>query len=82
MVVGISCHQKRGFFMVTANPDRTKIVSSSQPSNNNIPRQAYTSQLYTNLNLYANEITPTHRCEITSKNGDISNQFRIHHQNI
>jgi hypothetical protein len=78
----ISCHQKLGFFMVTANTDRTKTTSSSQPSNNNIQKQAYTSQLYTYLNLYANEITPMNRCETTNKNGDISNRFRIYHQNI
>jgi hypothetical protein len=68
--------------MVTANTDRTKIVSSTQTSTNNIPRQAYTPQLYTNLNPYANEVTPMHRRETTNMNGDISNRFRIYHQNI
>jgi hypothetical protein len=72
----------RIFVMRTAYRDWTKILSSSQPSNNNIPKQACASQLYTNLNLYAYQTAPTHRRETANKNGDISNRFRIYHQNI
>jgi hypothetical protein len=67
--------------MVTATVDRTKYISSSQPSNN-IPKQIHKSQPHTNLNSNANEIIPIHKHKVTNKNGDINNLFKIYHQNI
>jgi hypothetical protein len=59
--------------------DRPKNLSSSQPSNN-ISEQVYKSQLFTNLN--TNEIFSIRRHEVTNKNDDINNLFKIYHQNI
>jgi exonuclease III len=67
--------------MVTTKVDRTKNVSSYQPSNN-ISEQVYKSQLYTNLNLNANETFPIQRHVVTNKNVDINNPFMIFHQNV
>jgi hypothetical protein len=65
--------------MVTANVDRPKNLSSSQPSDN-ISEQVYKSQLFTDLN--TNEIFSICRHEVTNKNNDINNLFKIYHQNI
>jgi hypothetical protein len=65
--------------MVTANKDRPKNLSSSQPSNN-ISEQIYKSQLFTNLNI--NEIFSVCIHEVTNKNDDINNLLKIYHQNI
>jgi hypothetical protein len=65
--------------MVTANVDRPKNLSSSQPSNN-ISEQVYKSQLFTNLN--TNEIFSICRHEDTNKNDDINNLFKNYCQNI
>jgi hypothetical protein len=65
--------------MVTANKDRPKNLSSSQPSNN-ISEQVYKSQLFTNLNIY--EIFSICRHEVINKSDDINNLFKNYHHNI
>ena len=65
--------------MTTETIDSPKNLSSNQP-NNNISEQAYNPQLLTNLNI--NEIFSIHRHEVTNKNGDTNNLFKIYHQNI
>jgi hypothetical protein len=65
--------------MATAILDSSKNLSSSQLSNN-ISKQAYKSHLLANLN--ANEIYSMHRHEVSNKNDDINNLFKIYHPNI
>ena len=62
--------------MVTPKVDRTKNVSSYQPSNY-ISEQADKSQLYTNSNLNAKETLPIQRQVVTNKNDDINNPLRF-----
>ena len=62
--------------MVTPKVDRTKNVSSYQPSNN-ISEQVDKSQLYTNSNLNAKETLPIQRQVVTNKNHDINNPLRF-----
>jgi len=65
--------------MATVTIDRPKNWSSSQPSINST-EQAYKSQLLTNLNI--NKIFPIPRHDVTNKNDDTNNLFKIYHQNI
>jgi len=65
--------------MATVTIDRPKNRSSSQLSINST-EQVHKFQLLTNLNI--NKIFPIPRHDVTNKNDDISNLFKIHHQNI
>ena len=65
--------------MATVTIDRPKNLSSSQ-TNINSTEQVYKSQFLTNLNI--NKIFPVPRHDVTNKNHDISNLFKIYHQNI
>jgi len=65
--------------MATVTIDRPKNLPSSQP-NINSTEQVHKSQLLTNLNI--NKIFPIPRHDVTNKNDDISNLFKIYHQNI
>ena len=65
--------------MVTPKVDRTKNVSSCQPSNN-ISGQVDKSLLYTNLNF--KETFPIQRQVVNNKSDNINNPFKIFHQNI
>ena len=67
--------------MVTPKVDRTKNVSSYQPSNN-ISGQVDKSLLYTNLNLNVKETLPIQRQGVNNKSDNINNPFKIFHQNI
>jgi hypothetical protein len=64
--------------MATAIVDSPINLSSSQPSIN-ITEQVYKSQLLTNLN--TNNIFRILRHDVTNKNDDINNLFKIYHQN-
>jgi len=65
--------------MAIVTIDRPKNLSSSQPSINST-EQVRKSQLLTNLNI--NKIFPIPRHDVTKRNNDISNLFKIYHQNI
>jgi len=65
--------------MANVTVDRTKNLSSRQPSISS-REQVHKSQLLTNLNI--NKIFPIPRHDVTNKNDDISNLFKIYHQNI
>jgi exonuclease III len=65
--------------VATAIVDSPKNLPSNQPSNN-ISEQVYKSQFLTNLN--ANEIFSMHRHDLSDKNDDTNNLFKIYHQNI
>ena len=65
--------------MATVTTDRPKNLSSSQPSINST-EEVQISQLLTNINI--NKIFPIPRHDVTNKNDDISNLFKIYHQNI
>jgi len=66
-------------FMATVTIDRPKNLSSSQ-SNISSTEQVHKSQFLTNLNI--NKIFPIPTHDVTNKNDDISNLFKIYHQNI
>jgi len=65
--------------MATVTIDKPKNQSSSQASINSI-EQVHKSLLLTNLNI--NKIFPIPRHDVTNKNDDINNLFKIYYQNI
>jgi len=65
--------------MATVTIDRPKNLSSSLPSINST-EQVHKSHLLTNLNI--NKIFPIPRHDVTNKNDDRNNLFKIYHQNI
>jgi hypothetical protein len=65
--------------MAAVTIDSSKNQFSSQPSINST-EQVHKSQVLTNLNI--NKIFPILRHDVTNKNDDINNLFKIYHQNI
>jgi len=65
--------------MATVTIDNSKKQFSSQPSIHST-EQVHKSQLLTDLNI--NKIFPLLRHDVTNKNDDINNLFKIYHQNI
>ena len=65
--------------MVTLTIDKPKNLSSSQPSINST-EQVHKSQLLKNLNI--NKIFPVPKSDVTNKNDDIDNLFKIYQQNV
>jgi len=65
--------------MATVTVYRPKNLPSSQPIINST-EQVHKSQLLTNLNI--NKIFPIPRHNVTNKNNDISNLYKIYYQNV
>jgi hypothetical protein len=65
--------------MATAISDSQKNLTSNQQSINT-SNHVYKSHLFPNPN--TNEISSMHRNQVTNKNDDINNLFKIYHQNI
>jgi len=65
--------------MATVTSNRPQNLSSSQPSITSTD-QAHQFQLLMNPN--SNKIFPIPRHDVTNKNDDINNLFKIYHQNI
>ena len=67
------------FFMATAILDSQNNLTSNQ-LNNNTSNQVYKTHLLANPN--ANEIFSMYRNQVSNKNDDINNLFKIYHQSI